>query len=185
MTARRKAGIEAGNANKKAWEDLTWAEIDRNYNIQCSKCRYRGMIGRTHCCDYIIITGRSRGCSALGCKRFERGRRTKLVVGCTINNASPTKKRVETGPGKQMKPSKTYLGKALEEYMIANHLNQMTLADRLGVNKATAAEWRMKMTRITDKNIRRIAGMLNVGEDVVRELIRKGMIGQPETGGEP
>lgn len=178
------AKAKAGNAGKK-WKDLTREEIDRNYHAQCSKCRYRGMMGSTPCCDYITITGRSRGCSALGCKRFERGGRTRLVVGCTVNSVHPVKRREVTRMGRHMRPPKTYLGKALDGYMQAHDLNQRTLADRIGVTKTAVGEWRSKKVRITDGSIEKIADVLGIGTDAVRELIGKGMIAQTDAGGDP
>lgn len=183
MTAGIEVLLRNAGGEKKVWKDLTQKEVDLNYQKQCSKCRFRGMIGSTHCCDYITIKGKSRGCSALGCKRFERGKRTKVVVGCTVNNAQPLKRREVTRIGRHMKPSSTRLGKALDAYMKENDVNQFTLADRLGVSKTTVSEWRLKTIKLTEGSIERIAGLLGVEKDVIREMVRKDRVEQP--GGSP
>lgn len=56
----------------KKWSEMTQAEIDKLKREQCVKCKYLsgernyGLTRQT--CDYIGITGRSRGCSPLECQ---------------------------------------------------------------------------------------------------------------------
>lgn len=45
----------------------------------CKKCKYRGRDqgGYYTTCDYIEITGHSRGCKVEECDKYERGKKLK------------------------------------------------------------------------------------------------------------
>lgn len=36
---------------------------------KCGTCKYRSRI----CCEYILVTGKKRGCSPYGCDKYEKG----------------------------------------------------------------------------------------------------------------
>ena len=38
-------------------------------------CAYRGKMDGADCCDYILVTGRPRGCLISECDKYRRGRR--------------------------------------------------------------------------------------------------------------
>ena len=44
-------------------------------NCRHRTCAYRGKIGSTPCCDYILTTGHVRGCSIGKCDKYKRGRK--------------------------------------------------------------------------------------------------------------
>lgn len=46
-------------------------------NLCPKDCVYIGRISGTPCCDYILITGKPRGCEVKGCERYENGKGTK------------------------------------------------------------------------------------------------------------
>ena len=62
---------------------MTGAEIKKLKADQCSKCVYYGGMSKNQketTCDYLLITGHSRGCSPLECKEkgaFLQGNRTQ------------------------------------------------------------------------------------------------------------
>lgn len=45
----------------------------------CGGCKYLGTVGGSgtspKCCDYLLVTGRSRGCSVENCDKKEIGKR--------------------------------------------------------------------------------------------------------------
>ena len=172
-------------AGRKRWGRMTEQEIDDNYSRQCSKCRFRGVLGNKPCCDYLTITGKRRGCSPIGCIRFETGRRTQTVTGVVLLESGcigVTRKRKETKIGRGMTPSRTFLGKMFEDYMKENCLNQRTLADRIGVGAGAVTDWRLGRKKVTAKSIKKIAAALGVDEEKVRDAVAKGLIGNEATG---
>lgn len=52
---------------------------------RCGGCKYMGTIGGSRsspkCCDYLLLTGHSRGCSVENCDKKEIGKRRKKRVG--------------------------------------------------------------------------------------------------------
>lgn len=60
-------------------------------NDYCLTCKYRGLIkfnGRELACDYMLITGKPRGCPAgPGCSKRERGAREKEPLTLTPKEA--------------------------------------------------------------------------------------------------
>jgi hypothetical protein len=70
---------------KKKWKDMTEQEINQLKRKQCSSCAYFMSIKRgatLAMCNYIELTGSSRGCSPLECKekgkyKAKAGRRKK------------------------------------------------------------------------------------------------------------
>ncbi|MDO4803354.1 MAG: helix-turn-helix transcriptional regulator [Lachnospiraceae bacterium] len=180
----RGIGAEVASMDARQWGQMTQEEIEKIYFARCAECKYRGMVGRTHCCDYLTITGHRRGCGVIGCKRFEPGKRSQLIVGCTVGSVETLKTRKETGYGRRMRPPKTYLGKALDDYMKAHDLNQITLADRIGVSKSVIGDWRRGTKKIKEESLEKIAATLGIQKEEVRDLFKKGMIA-PEAGGAP
>lgn len=60
----------------KKWSELTETEINQNKKKHCEKCLYFSRGGETNTtgsrfCEYLLITGRSRGCSPMECKEKE------------------------------------------------------------------------------------------------------------------
>lgn len=161
---------------KKAWAEMTDQEITANYVKQCSKCRYRGRIGGDQCCDYIVINGRSRGCSPIRCKKFEPGKRTKLIVGISQPGSKPANRRVLTGTGKKMAKARTYIGEILEGYMVEHDLNNHTMADLVGVKSSTMTEWRLGKSKVGEKSIIKISEATGISTEVIRDAVKKGII---------
>ena len=180
------AGVELAvvSAGEKRCQ-MTEQEIDENYRKQCSKCRFRGVIGSQRCCDYILITGKPRGCSPVGCNKFEKGKRTKLIVGIVSNGPGgrANRQRKETEMGKHMIPSKTYIGIILEDYMKENHLNQRTLADRLGTTEDVISDWRLGRRKANTKSVERVASALGMNVEIIRDAVKKGLIVKDCPGG--
>ena len=58
------------------WHEYTSAEIAKIKHKKCRKCPYKGSFsssggdGTTMCCDYLIITGQSRGCRPELCEHY-------------------------------------------------------------------------------------------------------------------
>lgn len=154
---------------------MTEQEISEIYNTQCSKCKYRGVLGRERCCDYLTITGHSRGCSAAGCKRFEPGEATQRVKRIVIkpSTARKSRERRPLSKSKHMKPSSTYLGLILDGYMTAHDIPQRMLADLIGVHVSTIAGWRRGYKKVSKTSAEKIAKALNMDEGIIREAINK------------
>lgn len=60
----------------KKWSELTEREINHNKKKHCEKCLYFSRGGDTNTtgsrfCEYLLITGHSRGCSLMECKEKE------------------------------------------------------------------------------------------------------------------
>lgn len=60
----------------KKWSELTEREINHNKKKHCEKCLYFSRGGDTNTtgsrfCEYLLITGHSRGCSPMKCKEKE------------------------------------------------------------------------------------------------------------------
>ena len=87
---------------RKPWKELTTAEVTALKAKQCTKCKYKSFLsGNTKgyeaariTCDYILITGHSRGCDPRDCVEmgiFQPGKKK-----CQGNSAwrvtYPTKK---------------------------------------------------------------------------------------------
>ena len=65
----------------KKLELAAGANADRHL---CKSCEYRARNAKTGC-DYIEITGHSRGCDPEDCDKYKRGRRRKLNLHATTN----------------------------------------------------------------------------------------------------
>ena len=74
----------------KRWKDVKNKEINQQKKNYCLYCKYSSTMGSSGSkgnvnefngviCDYIGKTGKRRGCSPIGCVKFERrkGRRKK------------------------------------------------------------------------------------------------------------
>lgn len=52
---------------------------------RCCGCKYLGTLSGTlakkNCCDYLLLTGHSRGCSVENCDKKEIGKRSQKRVG--------------------------------------------------------------------------------------------------------
>lgn len=70
---------EKSNPTTKRWRDVKNKEINQQKKNYCLYCEYSSTIGSGVVCDYIGKTGKRRGCSPIGCVKFERrkGRRKK------------------------------------------------------------------------------------------------------------
>ena len=81
---------EKSNPTTKRWKDVTNKEINQQKKNYCLNCRYSITMGSSGSkgninefngvvCDYIGKTGKRRGCSPIGCVKFERrkGRKSK------------------------------------------------------------------------------------------------------------
>jgi len=60
----------------KKWSELTETEINQNKKKHCEKCLYFSRGEDTNAtgsrfCEYLLITGHSRGCSPMECKEKE------------------------------------------------------------------------------------------------------------------
>lgn len=53
--------------------------VNDNHKIRrkCTTCKYRSDKMNHNNCDYILITGKRRGCSADKCVKYEKGKRLK------------------------------------------------------------------------------------------------------------
>lgn len=47
----------------------------KNKNKKCKKCKYRAQDTMPNNCDYILITGRMRGCDPEHCDKYVKGDR--------------------------------------------------------------------------------------------------------------
>ena len=72
----------------KRWKDVINKEINHQKKNYCLYCKYSSIIGSSGSkknvnefngviCDYIGKTGKRRGCSPIGCVKFERMKRRK------------------------------------------------------------------------------------------------------------
>ena len=60
----------------------------RVYNPNCKTCQYRSGMQNINGCDYLLITGKPRGCPVKGCKRFVEGERIKLQEGIYVEKVT-------------------------------------------------------------------------------------------------
>ena len=75
-------------SNHKPWREVTDAERNKNKKEKCRFCEYANRLTKENdysvlTCDYIGITGHSRGCSPIECDKFKprtKGRRRKRLI---------------------------------------------------------------------------------------------------------
>lgn len=74
---------EKSKSIMKRWRDIKNKEINQQKKNYCLYCKYSSTIGSSGSkgnvnefngviCDYIGKTGKRRGCSPIGCVKFER-----------------------------------------------------------------------------------------------------------------
>lgn len=59
---------------RKPWRAVSEEEVRRIVKEKCSKCGYRATAGGILCCDYIGITGHSRGVDPRDCMYYKKGK---------------------------------------------------------------------------------------------------------------
>lgn len=110
----------------------------------CKNCVFIGFIGSDRCCDYILITGHSRGCPA--------GREcTQKVVGKKRKSIDQKMFRGERKqPIRKRKPAdkKPVCGGAqraiIEGFMKENGFTNSDMGTRLGVDPTTVGKWKLE-----------------------------------------
>ena len=173
-------------AELRKWDDsVPWAfytdqDVDLIHQTKCRKCAYRGAAGGFACCDYILHTGHSRGCSPAHCDKYTPGKRRRIRVGIS-NGKQPAKVQDLTGGGGDDrktgdKPSKTYFGLMIDSYVQEKKIDYRAFAELMGVSLHTVTAWRNGRQRIGDIRMQKISKLLNVSIERVRSEIDKGRL---------
>lgn len=160
--------------DQKPWERFSEKEIDEIRLEQCTYCRYRGMIAGDICCDYISHTGHSRGCPPNNCDKFMMGNRKKIKVGPKVSKKS--KRTGEYNGWVDIKPSTTYFGRMLEEYMNRENIMQRDFAQRIGVKEDAVSRWRFGKQRPRRESINRVCKVLGITPEKAYKELDRGMI---------
>ena len=112
---------------------------------RCRKCRYYGMSAST--CDYILITGKPRGCPAgKDCIRFEKGSRKdenhKIQERIVKDKQARSYLFQTCSKGKGGRPpiSKKEHRDRMELYK--QHMSDEAIGLERGVSKSTIQQWR-------------------------------------------
>lgn len=160
---------------KKKWSDFTDKDIDKIIAGKCTHCGYRGMLDGRICCDYIIHTGKSRGCRPDDCDKFFEGERKKI---CVRPGNPPNSKKVVPYVRKRRstKPSATYFGVMIEDYMAINNMPQRDFAEKVGVKEDAVSRWRAGKHFPGKSTIIRICKVTGIPEERIRDEIKKGML---------
>lgn len=52
--------------------------VKTNKRTHCAKCQYSGSSSMGLCCNYLLITGKIRGCNSRYCIRYVKGQRIRI-----------------------------------------------------------------------------------------------------------
>jgi len=160
---------------KKKWSDLTDKDIDKIIAEKCTHCGYRGMLDGRICCDYIIHTGKSRGCRPDECDKFFQGNRRKICV--RPGNPPNSKKVVPYVRRKKLtKPASTYFGVMIEDYMASHKMLQRDFAEKVGVKDDVVSRWRVGKHYPSNSAIKQICNVMGISEEAIRAEIQKGKL---------
>ena len=160
---------------KERWSDFSEKDIDKIISEKCTHCGYRGMLDGRICCDYIIHTGKVRGCRPDKCDKFFPGNRRKI---CVRPGNPPNSKKVVpyVRRHKSTKPAATYFGLMIEDYMVSHKLMQRDFAERIGVKEDAVSGWRIGKHYPGSDSIKRISVVTGISEEDIRKVIQKGKL---------
>ena len=161
-------------SEKKKWSDLTDKDIDKIIAEKCTHCGYRGMLDGRICCDYIIHTGKVRGCRPDKCDKFFEGERKKTLV--RPGNPQNSKKRVPYVRRRSARPVATYFGALIEGYMVSHKMMQRDFAESIGVKEDCVSRWRIGKHYPGSDSIKRISVVTGISEEDIRKEIQKGKL---------
>lgn len=143
------------------WALMTPEEIEKVKRAAgCYGCEFRGKLGSETHCDYILITGHSRGCSMDECTkgRPAAGPRPKVKPkALTAEMLHPMSK-------KEVQKKRLKIGEWINEGLKKKRMSIATLASVCGVSKTTAYHWSDGYSTPYPENILKLAKVLDIDE---------------------
>lgn len=159
---------------KERWSDFTEKDIDKIIYERCTHCGHREMLDGRICCDYILHTGKPRGCRPDKCDKFFEGGRKKTLV--RPGKPKEYKKRVPYERKRCARPVATHFGALIEDYMVSNKLMQRDFAECIGVKEDCVSRWRIGKHYPGRDSIKRISVVMGISEEDIRKEIQKGKL---------
>ena len=174
-------------AELRKWDDsVPWAfytdqDVDLIHQTKCRKCAYRGAAGGFACCDYILHTGHSRGCSPAHCDKYTPGNRRRIRVGISNRKQPANVQTLNAGKENEANrtydmPSKTHFGRLIDRYIQEKKIDYRAFAELMGVSLHTVTAWRNGRQGIGDLRIQKISKLLNVSIERIQCEIDKGRL---------
>lgn len=144
------------------WALMTPEEVELAKRIAgCRKCKYRGWNGSYIHCDYLGITGHRRGCTVDECTHGRPGQAMKKKVqprALTMEMRRLPKSRQLRDRTRRVPQVADWITEGMRE----KRISASTMADMLGVSKATAYNWRDGISTPTPDNLIRLAKALSI-----------------------
>ena len=142
------------------WALMTPEEVEKVREIVgCYQCEFRGKMGAEVHCDYLAITGHSRGCSVDECTkgRPAAGPRAKIMPkALTAEMMYPPNRKDE------LKKKRLKVGSWINEGLTKKRMSIATLASICGVSKTTAYNWSGGYSTPYPENIKKLARVLDM-----------------------